>query len=55
MKRHFTVVLAVGANGDVLLPMIIFKGKQALKFDFSKDWIVNCPREGCMDGELMLR
>ena len=35
-KRHYMVVLAVSANGDVLPPMIIFKGKWALKFDFPK-------------------
>ena len=35
-KRHYMVVLTVSANGDVLPPMIIFKGKQALKFDFPK-------------------
>ena len=45
-KRHFTVVLAVSANGDVLPPMIIFKGKRALKFDFPKDWIVTVQEKG---------
>ena len=54
-KRHFTVVLAVSANGHVLPPMIIFKGKRALKFDFPKDWIVTVQEKGWMDGELMLR
>ena len=54
-KRHFTVVLTVSANGDVLPPMIIFKGRWALKFDFPKDWIVTVQEKGWMDGELMLR
>lgn len=54
-KRHFTVVLAVSANGDVLPPMVIFKGKRELKFDFPKDWVVTVQEKGWMDGELMLR
>ena len=35
-KRHFTVVLAVRANSDLLPPMIIFKGKWALELIFPK-------------------
>ena len=27
-KRHFTVVLTVAANGDMLLPIIVFKGNR---------------------------
>ena len=54
-KRHFTVVLAVSANGDVLPPMVIFKGKRDLKFEFPKDWVVTVQEKGWMDGELMLR
>ena len=30
-KRHLTIVLSCAANGALLPPMIIFKGKRALK------------------------
>ena len=30
-KRHLTVILACTAAGDMLPPMVIFKGKRALK------------------------
>ena len=30
-KRHITVVLTVAADGTMLHPMVIFKGKQRLK------------------------
>ena len=30
-KRRLTVILACTAGGDMLLPMVIFKGKRALK------------------------
>lgn len=54
-KRHLTVVLAVSADGDVLPPMIIFKGKRALKFPVPKGWIVTVQEKGWMDETLMLR
>lgn len=54
-KRHCTVVLTVAANGEVLPPMIIVKGKRALKFDVPSGWIVTVQEKGWMDENLMLR
>ena len=39
-KRHITVVLTVTANGCMLPPMIIFKGKRALKLNVPEGVVV---------------
>ena len=54
-KRHLTVVLAVSAAGDVLPPMIIFKGKRALNIQTPPGWIVCVQEKAWMDKERMLR
>ena len=54
-KRHFTVVLAVAASGDMLPPMIIFKGKRDLNMSVPPGWIVTVQEKGWMDESLMLR
>jgi hypothetical protein len=55
-KRHLTVVLAVAADGAVLPPMIIFKGKRALKdIKAPKGWIVCVQQKAWMDSTLMVR
>lgn len=54
-KRHFTVVLAVAASGDMLPPMIIFKGKRDLNINVPSGWIVTVQEKGWMDEKLMLR
>jgi len=54
-KRHITVVLSVAASGDVLAPMIIFKGKRELKLKSPKGWIIAVQQKAWMDEHLMLR
>jgi len=54
-KRHITAVLAVSAAGNVLPPMVIFKGKRELKLNVPKDWIVCVQEKAWMDETLMLR
>ena len=54
-KRHFTMVLAVAAGGDVLPPMVIFKGKRELNIPTPPGWIVTVLDKGWMDESLMLR
>ena len=53
-KRHLTVVLAVSAAGDVLPPMIIFKGKRAFNIQTPPGWIVCVQEKAWMDEERML-
>ena len=57
-KRHLTVVLSCTASGDMLPPMIIFKGKtkgsiQGLKAP--PGFIIAHQEKAWMDGELMLK
>ncbi|MEW8548669.1 MAG: hypothetical protein AB2693_34645 [Candidatus Thiodiazotropha sp.] len=54
-KRHLTVVLAVSAAGDVLPPMIIFKGKRPVSLNVPKGWIVCVQEKAWMDETLMIR
>lgn len=54
-KRHLTVVLAVSAAGDVLPPMVVFKGIRDIKVPHPPGWIVCVQRKGWMDEQLMLR
>jgi len=54
-KRHITVVLAVTASGDVISPMIIFKGKRELKLKCPKGWIVAVQQKAWMDEVLMAK
>lgn len=54
-KRHLTIVLAVSAAGDVLSPMVIFKGKRPLNLDVPKGWIICVQEKAWMDETLMLR
>lgn len=54
-KRHLTVLLAVSADGNMLPPMVVFKGKRELKFPVPSNWIVTVQEKGWMDEALMLR
>lgn len=57
-KRHLTVVLSCTANGDLLPPMIIFKGKTDRSIRGLKapaGVIVAYQQKGWMDGDLMLK
>lgn len=54
-KRHITVVLAVAGSGDVLPPMIIFKGKRTLDLKAPKGWLIAVQEKAWMDETLMLR
>ena len=42
-KRHTTIVMGISASGDVLPPMVIFKGKRELKLSTP-------PGSGCSKG-----
>ncbi len=56
-KRHITVVLSCTANGDMLPPMIIFKGKTQRSIKGLKapeSVIIAHQAKAWMDGELML-
>ena len=52
-KRHFTVVLACSASGDMLPPMIIFKGKREVNLKLPSGYVVTVQKKGWMDGDLM--
>ena len=52
-KRHLTVVLTVTASGDVLPPMVIFKGKQKLKLTHPDGVVVCVQEKGWMSEVLM--
>jgi hypothetical protein len=52
-KRHFTVVLACSASGDMLPPMIIFKGKRKVNLKPPSGYVVTVQKKGWMDGDLM--
>ena len=52
-KRHVTLVLTVTASGEMLPPMVIFKGKRALKLDVPTGFVVAVQEKGWMDQELM--
>ena len=54
-KRHVTVVLAVSAAGDVLPPMIVFKGVRKLKLNVPKGWVVTVQPKAWMDETLMVQ
>lgn len=50
-KRHLTVVLAVSADGSMLPPFMIFKGKRKLKnLSVPRGWVVTVQQKGWMDG-----
>ena len=52
-KRHVTLVLTVTASGEMLPPMVIFKGKRALKLDVPTGFVEAVQEKGWMDQELM--
>lgn len=53
-KRHVTVVLTVMADGWMLPPMVIFKGKRKLKLSNVPDgMLVTVQQKAWMDSELM--
>ena len=53
-KRHLTVVLAASADGSMLPPFVIFKGKRKLKnLSVPKGWVVTVQQKGWMDADLM--
>ena len=55
-KKHLTLVLTVSAAGDVLPPMIIFRGVRELKdIHAPKGWIVRVQEKGWVDEEVMLQ
>jgi len=55
-KRRLTVVLAATADGHMIPPMVIFKGKRKLKnIDVPTSWIVCIQAKGWMDSMLMDR
>ena len=54
-KRHLTIVLACAASGDMLPPMIIFKGKRELDFPGPKGWVVTVQEKGWVDERIMIR
>jgi len=55
-KRRLTAVLAAIADGQMLPPMVIFKGKRKLKnVDEPRSWIVCVQAKGWMDSMLMDR
>jgi hypothetical protein len=51
-KNRFTCVLSVLANGEKLLPMVIFKGKRLPK-DLPRNIIVEMSEKGWMNEKLM--
>ena len=53
-KRHLTVVLAASADGSMLPPFVIFKGKRKLKnLSVPRGWVVTVQQKGWMDVDLM--
>ena len=52
-KRHITVVLTVAADGSMLPPMIIFKGKRRLKLTAPEGVLVSVQTKAWMDEDLM--
>ena len=52
-KRHITVVLTVRAIGCMLPPMIIFKGKRALKLNVPEGVVVAVQEKAWMDQKLV--
>ena len=55
-KRHLTVVLSCSANGGLLPPMIVFKGKRALKGIVAPPgFIVTVQEKAWMNEELTLQ
>ena len=52
-KRHITVVLTVTADGSMLPPMVIFKGKRRLKLEAPEGVIVCVQAKAWMDEDLM--
>ena len=52
-KRHITVVLTVAADGTMLPPMIIFKGKRRLKLSAPEGVLVCMQAKAWMDEDLM--
>ena len=52
-KRHITVVLTVAADGSMLPPMVIFKGKRRLKLTAHEGVLVCVQTKAWMDEELM--
>lgn len=55
-KRHLTVVLACTASGELLPPMLIFKGKRALKgLKYPRGWINTIQEKGWMNEQFMYR
>lgn len=52
-KASFTVVLACQANGQKLLPMVIFKRKTVPKENFPVGIIIKANSKGWMDEEKM--
>ena len=52
-KRHITAVLTVTADGTMLPPMIIFKGKRCLKLTAPEGVLICVQQKAWMDAELM--
>ena len=52
-KRHATLVLTVTVSGEILPPMVIFKGKRTLILDVPTGFVVAVQEKGWMDQELM--
>ena len=52
-KRHITVVLTVPADGSMLPPMVIFKGKRRLKLTAPEGVLVCVQTKAWMDEDLM--
>ena len=52
-KQHITVVLTVMADGSMLPPMVIFKGKHRLKLTAPEGVLVCVQTRAWMDEELM--
>ena len=53
-KRHLTVMLAVSSAGDILTPMIIFKGKRPLEDISPRGCVVRVQEKACVDESLMI-
>ena len=57
-KRHLTIVLSCTANGDILPPMIIFKGKTKRSIqglEAPQGVMIAHQKKAWMDGEVMLQ
>lgn len=52
-KQHITVVLTVAADGSMLPPMVIFKGKRCLKLTASEGVLVCVQTKAWMDEDLI--